>query len=305
MTSNIFCRYALLGDQLILKENVEILISDEGKIQKIMTNVQKDTSHFNYHFENHLLIPKFINAHTHLGDAIIKDIALNSSLDEAVGPNGLKYRVKSFSREERIDAMRITLLGMISEGTSTCIDFREGGLSGVQELLEAVDGLPIEVLILGRPESLSDCKMLLNHVTGLGYSTPLSYSLEEIQKHKESAFEREKIIATHIGESIHVIQTCNEKFGKSDLLVALEYLEPRMLIHLNYSEKQELKHIPDSTLIVFCPRSNAYFNIQFPPVKYFLKDSSKYLVGVGTDNVMTTPPNVLDELRWLVLRLKE
>jgi len=78
-----------------------------------------------------------------------------------------------------------------------------------------------------------------------------------------------------------------------------------MLIHLNYSDEQELWQIPDSTLIIFCPRSNAYFNLQFPPVKYFLKESSRYLVGIGTDNVMTTPPNVLDELRWLVLRLKE
>ncbi len=96
MTLNIFCRYALLGDQLALEENVEILISDEGKIEKISINVQKDASSFNYHFEHHLLIPKFINSHTHLGDAIIKDVACNSSLDEAVGPNGLKYRVKSF-----------------------------------------------------------------------------------------------------------------------------------------------------------------------------------------------------------------
>jgi len=305
MTLNIFCRYALLGDKLVLEENVEILISDKGKIQEITVNVQKDISCFNYHFEHHLLIPKFINAHIHLGDAIIKDIALNSSLDEAVGPNGLKYHVKSFSREERIDAMRITLLDMISEGTSTCIDFREGGLEGVQELFEAAEGLPIEVLILGRPESSSKIDMLLNHVTGLGYSTPLSYPLEEIQKHVESALKRDKIIATHIGESIQVIQTSKKKYGKSDLFLALEYLKPRMIVHLNYTDEQELAQIPESTLIVFCPRSNAYFNIQFPPAKYFLKDSSNYLVGIGTDNVMTTTPNVLDELRWLVLRLKE
>jgi len=305
MTSNIFCRYALLGDQLTLEENVEILISDEGRIKKIAGNVKKDASSFNYHFEHHLLIPKFINSHTHLGDATMKDYALNSSLDEAVGSKGLKYDVKLFSREERIDAMRITLLDMISEGISTCVDFREGGLEGVKELLEAVESLPIEVLILGRPESHTNIKLLLNHVTGIGYSTPLSYPLEEMQKHVESALKKNKIIATHIGESIQVIQTSKKNFGKSDLLTALEYLEPRMLIHLNYSDEQELWQIPDSTLIIFCPRSNAYFNLQFPPVKYFLKESSRYLVGIGTDNVMTTPPNVLDELRWLVLRLKE
>ncbi|MHA1206644.1 MAG: amidohydrolase family protein, partial [Candidatus Hodarchaeales archaeon] len=305
MTSNIFCRFALLGDQLVLEENVEILISDEGKIQKITVNVQKDISLFDYHFEHHLLIPKFINAHTHLGDATIKDIALNSSLDEAVGSNGLKYHTKSFSREERIDAMRITLLDMISEGTSTCIDFREGGLEGVSELLESAEGLPIEVLILGRPESHTNVEMLLDHVIGFGYSTPLSYPLEEIQKHVESALRREKIVATHIGESIQVIQTSKKKFGKSDLLLALEYLDPKMFIHLNYTDNQELSKIPDSVLIVFCPRSIAHFNLQFPPMKYFLKNPTKYIVGIGTDNVMTTPPNILDELRWVVLRLKE
>ena len=87
--------------------------------------------------------------------------------------------------------------------------------------------------------------------------------------------------------------------------MALEYLDPQIIIHLNYTDNQELSKIPDSLLIVFCPRSNAHFNLQFPPMKYFLKDPSKYIVGIGTDNVMTTPPNILDELRWVVLRLKE
>jgi cytosine/adenosine deaminase-related metal-dependent hydrolase len=305
MTSNIFCRYALLGDQLTLEEDVEIIISDKGKIQEIIINVQKDISLFKYYFDDHLLIPKFINPHTHLGDAVIKDHALNSSLNEAVGPNGIKYNVTSLSREERIDAMRVTLLDMIFEGISTCFDFREGGLEGVRELLIAAKGLPIDVRILGRPESHSNFDVLLNHVDGLGYSTPLSYPLEEIRKQADSALRRDKIIATHIGESNDVIQDCKKKFGKSDLLLALEYLGPRIIVHLNNTDEHELGRIPITTLIVFCPRSNAYFNIPFPPVKYFLEHSLNYLIGIGTDNVMTTPPSVLDELRWLVLRLRE
>ncbi|MHA2203995.1 MAG: amidohydrolase family protein, partial [Candidatus Hodarchaeales archaeon] len=41
----------------------------------------------------------------------------------------------------------------------------------------------------------------------------------------------------------------------------------------------------------------------FPPIDYFL--DKKHLIGLGTDNVMSNPPNILEELRWLIVRLKE
>ena len=169
MTISIFCRFALLGEDLTLKENVEVLISDNGRIENITTNVDKSSCSFNYTFENHLPLPKFINSHTHIGDALLKDSAHNSSLKSAVGPNGIKFQINSFTREERVNAMRNSMKEMIDCGISTCLDFREGGIIGVYEIEEAMNGLPIHIKLLGRTNSATKVNLLLDKVMGLGY----------------------------------------------------------------------------------------------------------------------------------------
>jgi len=60
------------------------------------------------------------------------------------------------------------------------------------------------------------------------------------------------------------------------------------------------KKFPRSKYIVFCTRSNAYFDSGFPNVEYFLEN--QFLISLGTDNMMVIPLNVLNELRWLILR---
>ncbi|MHA1227058.1 MAG: amidohydrolase family protein, partial [Candidatus Hodarchaeales archaeon] len=58
-----------------------------------------------------------------------------------------------------------------------------------------------------------------------------------------------------------------------------------------------------STLLVFCPKSNAYFGLGSPPVISAIKKG--FTTALGTDNVMVNNPNILDELRWLIYRLRE
>ncbi len=303
MLSKIFCRYALIGEELSLEENVEIIINAAGKIHQITPNVQKKASTFSYYFENHLLTPKFINAHTHLGDAILKECAWNRSLEDAVGPNGMKYQGKERSSEERIQAMRNAIKEMIFSGISTCIDFREGGEKGVKDLQEAAKDLPIDILILGRSTPDSDLLSFIDQVAGVGYSTPLDYPFIKLKEQRDYLLSHGKLISTHIGEDPRIIHEAMIEYAISDLQIALTALKPQILIHLNYTETSDLEKIPETVFIVFCPRSNAYFKIRFPPFDFFLQKN--HFIGIGTDNVMTTSPNVLDELRWIILRLKE
>jgi cytosine/adenosine deaminase-related metal-dependent hydrolase len=300
----IFCKFALIGSKLSLVENVRIKI-DQGKISTIESNInQEKLNKKNIKtFSHHLLVPKFINSHIHLSDASLKDQVYNLSLNESVGTEGYKYRIYSLPRSTRISAMREALKEAIEYGTSACYDFKEGGLKGIQELNEAKAGLPIEIRILGRPGEKTELDTVITHSDGLGLSSPVLYSIEELTAIRNRISSKKALVATHIGEDPQVIREAIVKYGYSDLQLALKYLDPNMLVHLTCSSESDLNQIPISKFLVFCPRSNAYFGLGVPPVNYFLNKG--YLIGLGTDNVMTTPPNILNELRWLVLRLKE
>ena len=64
-----------------------------------------------------LIVPTFVNAHTHIGDSFIreKNIDLPKNVEELVAPpNGLKHRLlKEASDEEIIDGMEKSLDIMI------------------------------------------------------------------------------------------------------------------------------------------------------------------------------------------------
>ncbi|MFX1506168.1 MAG: amidohydrolase family protein [Promethearchaeota archaeon] len=299
----IFCKFALLGENLLLKENVLVEINKHGKISNIECNSSRNEPKRDFSFTNHILIPKFINSHTHVGDSILKDQAFALSLNEAVGIEGHKFQVKQYPRLNQIAAMRSAIIEMIQSGTAVCYDFREDGLNGITDLREAAENLPFDLHILGRQDTNSDLGTIISQCDGLGLASPVYFSQKELETIKNQTSSPKILVATHIGEENQVIQESIDHFGLSDLQVALKYLNPDILIHLTKIDDNQLKEIPISKYIVFCPRSNAYFGLGFPPVEFFL--DKEYLVGLGTDNVMSISPNILEELRWLVLRLKE
>jgi cytosine/adenosine deaminase-related metal-dependent hydrolase len=299
----IFCKFALLGDDLVLKQNVLVKINKHGKISNIESDLSQNESTREFSFPNHLMLPKFINSHTHIGDSILKDQAFTFSLNEAVGIKGHKYQISKYPRFNQIAAMRSAIIEMILSGTAVCYDFRENGLRGINDLREASEKLPIDLHILGRQDTQSNLKTILSQCDGLGLATPLYFSQKELETIRNQTSSPKVLVATHIGEDPQIIQESYDRFGLSDLHIALKYLNPDILIHLTRLDENDLKEIPKSKFIVFCPRSNAYFGLGFPPIEYFL--DKEHLVGLGTDNVMSNSPNVLEELRWLLLRLKE
>ncbi|UCG90298.1 MAG: amidohydrolase family protein [Candidatus Heimdallarchaeota archaeon] len=298
----IFSKFALIGDNLTVKQDVLIDINNQGRI----SNINFNSTHENdveLSFPHHLLSPKFINSHTHLGDSVLKDQAFELSLNEAVGIKGWKYNVNKLDRTQRLAAMRSAIIEMIESGTAACYDFRENGLTGINELREAAIGLPIDLHILGRHDPRTDLIDILSQCDGLGLGSPLFFSREELEMIQQQVSSPDVFVATHVGEDPHVIRDSLDRFGLTDLQVALQYLDPNILIHLTKYDDNDLVEIPTSKFIVFCPRSNAYFGLGFPPISYFL--NKRHLIGLGTDNVMTVAPNILEELRWVVLRLKE
>ncbi|MFX1282225.1 MAG: amidohydrolase family protein [Promethearchaeota archaeon] len=299
----IFSKFALIGDDLTIKQDVLIDINNQGRISNIKWNSSLDKNDVELSFPHHLLLPKFINSHTHLGDSVLKDQAFGLSLNEAVGIEGCKYNANKLHRTQRLAAMRSAVIEMIESGTAACYDFRENGLIGIHELRESAFGLPIDLHILGRQDPSTHLIDIISQCDGIGFGSPLFLSQEELKTIQEQISSPNILVATHVGEELQVIQESLDRFGLTDLQVALKYLNPDILIHLTKFDDNDLVEIPTSKFVVFCPRSNAYFGLGFPPISYFL--DKRYLIGLGTDNVMTIAPNILEELRWLVLRLKE
>jgi cytosine/adenosine deaminase-related metal-dependent hydrolase len=99
-----------------------------------------------------IVLPCFVNAHTHIGDSFAFP-APKGSVEDLVGPpGGYKHRMlRTVSREAKLSAMTDAVEVMSATGTSTFIDFREEGLAGVMDLLSAVRSDMPRPTVLGRP----------------------------------------------------------------------------------------------------------------------------------------------------------
>lgn len=228
-----------------------------------------------------IICPRFFNAHTHIGDSVIKDPPF-MPLSDLVGPGGLKHRVlEATPRAKLIEGMRRTLLEMIATGTCAFADFREGGFEGVELLLEALEGVPLISKILGRPHGGS--VDLHEACWGLGISSTRDIQQEILLEAVRLTRGRGKAVAVHAGEA-----------SREDIEEAL-LLDPDFLVHLCNASEQDLEKIAASgTPVVICPRSNLVTGVGLPSVKKFLDLGIK--IGVGTDNAMLNSPDMFLEM---------
>ncbi|WP_292463087.1 amidohydrolase family protein [Methanolobus sp.] len=251
-----------------------------------------------------IIAPCFINAHTHIGDSVLKDPKLGECIDHYVKrdlntlvkpPYGLKHQVLNKTHHsELVEAMGHSIRDMIMTGTGAFADFREGGLQGVLALEEAVDGLGVECIKLGRPRDPSvnkevvhrEIEQVLERADGIGMSGANDtdmHILEEIRTHTKR---NKRIFAIHAGEN-----------DRSDIKKALS-LEPELLIHLTKAQASDLKDISAMNIpVVVCPRSNFITGAGMAPVREMLKAGIR--VAIGTDNVMLNSVSMFSEMEIL------
>ena len=142
---------ALIGKELRYVESTNIKIV-RGRFGRIGTEIHAGASETSIDCEGLLVMPGMVNAHTHIGDSIGKDIALGASVDSRVHPvHGVKSRILAETNPEHlVTFMLASCKSMIKNGITTFVDFREGGLDGVNLLRKAVSESPIRAIILGR-----------------------------------------------------------------------------------------------------------------------------------------------------------
>ncbi len=236
-----------------------------------------------------IISPALVNSHVHLGDSFFKDPPY-LTLEDLVGPGGLKHRaLAAASRRDVVEGMRRSLSYMARSGTCAYADFREGGMDGVEMLLEAMEeverteGADLIGRIFGRPDPGS--VRVHPKCWGVGISSTRDHPRSWVEDVVEAARSDGKKVALHAGES-----------GRDDIEDALS-LEPDLLVHLTKAEPRDLAQVVEAGIpVVVCPRSNLVTGVGLPDVARML--DLGIVVGLGTDNVMLNSPNLFSEMEF-------
>ena len=240
-----------------------------------------------------LIIPTFVNSHTHIGDSFIrsKNIDLPKNIKELVAPpNGLKHRVlRESSDREIINGMMNSIDIMIKGGTQFFCDFRENGILGINKLKSALDKKKIKPTILSRPKDIKfdkeEIDLLLENSDGIAISSISDWEYTELNKIAEQTKKKGKIFALHASERI-----------REDIDEILD-LKPNFLVHMIKGSESDFIRLKDNNIpIVICPKSNSFFGLK---PKYSLMKSIGNKVLIGTDNAMLNNPNILDEILYI------
>ncbi|HDQ15521.1 MAG TPA: N-ethylammeline chlorohydrolase [Bacteroidetes bacterium] len=245
-----------------------------------------------------LIVPTFVNMHTHLGDSFIKykNIELPRNIEKLVAPpNGLKYKLlKEASENELIEGIEKSIAFMLKSGTSTFCDFREGGLNGICHLKTAIDLWNISSVILSRPEKLdydkNEIDLLLRNSDGIGLSSIFDWNYSEMMEIAKQTKRKNKIFAIHASERIR------------ENIDSILDLKPDFLVHMVKASESDLICVKENNIpVVLCPRSNAFFGLK-PNIDLMEKIGVNILLG--TDNAMLSNPSILDEIRYLIKNFK-
>ncbi len=264
---------------------------DGGRVEEVRPGLEGDVA------ARGLLLPAFVNAHTHVGDAVVEEEP-QGTLEELVAPpDGLKFRrLQEASKEDLERALRSTLQEMARTGISAFCDFREGGVAGARALRTALRGSAVQGTIMARPAGLAydpeEVEHLLEEADGVAVSGISDWdygSLEELARHVRR---RGRPFALHASET-----------RREDLDGILD-LRPNFLVHMTAAAPEDWARCAQEDLpVVVCPRSQLFFG-RVPDLPGMVAAGLR--LALGTDNAMVARPSMLREMEttYRVARLR-
>lgn len=283
-----------------------VVINDEGRIIKLSSYYEEGEI---IDATNCIVCPAFINAHIHIGDSIVKDVGDGLSIKQLVEPpNGLKHqKLNEASDSQIVESMHETAKEMLYSGISTFIDFREGGIKGIELLKKAIYDLPINACILGRSDKYYDStttpnearlitRELLQHCDGIGLSGVEDVDSEIMLQIAEVCNQEGKLAMIHVAEYYDLQEQSVQMTNQTEVERALRAGFTN-LVHVTYPIMQDLTLLSStSPCIIACPRSNGMLSVGVPPVSAYVEEQID--VALGTDNVMFNKPDMFREMEY-------
>jgi len=203
-------------------------------------------------------------------------------------PTGYKHRRLQDASLEEIQQGIIAATNIMKACSTThFIDFREGGISGVQAL-QTLD-LPLQAIILGRPTGWvydeKELDVLLDITDGIALSGIADWNYSVIKQIADHVHLAGKVFALHVSE--HLQENIEDVLS----------LRPTFIVHLCCATEDDLDLIADDEVpVVVCPRANAFFGFR-PPIESMMERGISLMLG--TDNAMIISPNIREEMAYV------
>ena len=195
-------------------KNGTILRAGPGNYSEKVLNNKTERNRSKIDSDGLLIIPGFINAHTHIGDSLAKDVLVESGLNTRVHPvYGAKKVILEKSKPSHLKIlMRASVISMMKKGIVAFADFREGGLEGLELLKQATSSLPIKCIVFGRVEYYFDL------------TKDSKANRKEKSVHDTSTKKNIKAMASKFYKQHHVVRKLQLKLPPQALLEASDIL---------------------------------------------------------------------------------
>ena len=272
--------------------------------------------------DDHLLIPGFINAHTHAAMNLLKgyanDLPLMTWLQEHIWP----AEGQLLSDEFVYQGTQLAIAEMLKSGT-TCFNemyFMPGQVA--QAALDIGIRASIGMTVIEFPtawakdanEYFSKGLAVFDQFKGedslrftFAPHAPYTVGDESLKRIATLAQELDLNIHMHIHETAHEVQEAIEKTGERPLarLHQLGLLSPSLqAVHMTQIDEQDLRLVSDNGVhIMHCPESNMKLASGFCPVSQFKEAGVN--IAIGTDGCASNNDlDMIGEMRSAALLAK-
>ena len=292
---------------------------DDGRIAAVGT---RDELGAGTHYDDAVLLPGFVNAHSHIEYAVYAGFG-DSLIDFAEWIRLHTERKRRIGWEEYVDIARLGAAECLRSGIATIGDCSFSGAAAVAMDELGLRGIAyLEVFGADPAEAMEQFEELRDRAAAhfgervaVGVSPHAPYSVSAAVYH--ACAELGLPVATHISESESEVRYLLDGGGAWEtipwlvdppgttgtrLLAREGLLGPHFLAaHCVVVEPEEIALLAEHDVAVaHCPRSNAYVGCGIAPLRELRGAGLR--VGVGTDGVSSTPSHdYFDELRAVVM----
>lgn len=285
-----------------------------GKIIELLPSAQAASRYqaqSEQHFNNHVLMPGLINAHTHAAMCLMRgfadDLPLMTWLNEHIWPTEARWVSPDFVRA----GSQLAIAEMLRGGITCFNDMyffpdavaqvtREAGIRAVQGLIVlefpsayAADAQAYLDKGLALHDELADERLM--HCM-LAPHAPYTVSATTLQQIQQIADERDLPIHLHLHETAAEVEQHVQQQGQRPIaqLAELGLLTPRLTaVHMTQLTTDEIEQIAAAGVnVVHCPESNLKLASGFCPVAKL--QQAGVTIAIGTDGAASN--NDLDLL---------